>query len=49
MQEKLSQIEQLSGNIPFANYLADSTYAEPVRKLQEEMYNQLLVLRENLA
>eukprot|EP00347_Sterkiella_histriomuscorum_P021599 403333419 len=40
LQEKLNQIDQLKG---------DQTYAEPLRQLQEEIYQQLLVLRENLA
>ncbi|CDW82841.1 UNKNOWN [Stylonychia lemnae] len=40
LQEKLVQIESLG---------SDQTYAEPVRKLQEEIYQQLLVLRENIA
>lgn len=30
-------------------FIADATYAEPVKKLQDEMYHQLLILRETLA
>ena len=52
MKSKLEQLDSLSSN--FYDFLIscltleDQVYADPIKKLQEETYQQLLVLREGL-
>ena len=48
MSSKCSQSctqDDVSNNSPFAN-IEESVYADPVRKIQEQLYEQLIAIRE---
>ena len=51
LKEKLDKIDTLTSKISKIVQLCleDQVYADPIKKIQEEMYQQLLVLREGIV
>ena len=49
LKDKLEKIDGLTSKCHTdINLLEDQVYADPIRKLQEEIYGQLIALREGL-